>query len=377
MAKKILSVFKTPILKCPRARRLLNELGKAHDCWYLCPPAVNEGTDERRYGVIEKAIQSPFTRWLSQKCVRHGWLSLAARLEMNRFRLPHVEDGEFDYIFVHDLYILPHFVHFTKSKIIFDAREYYPLEMAENQHWLNSKGKLAEHTCRTFMPMADKVLTVSPNLVEKYRELIGVNIHYFPSYPSEELLQVPASKTIDAGKIRFIHHGGVIRNRGIERMITLMEILGEGYELDLMLVSSPGNAYFDELCKAAAKVSNVNIIEPVHPNDIIKKCAEYDCGLYIMAINDSQNRFCLPNKFFEFVASGLPLITSFSEDMKSIIQEHNLGLAFSQEGLTEIADAIRKLSQADYDRFALAVRSASNKFTLQENIRNVFPELAA
>lgn len=109
--------------------------------------------------------------------------------------------------------------------------------------------------------------------------------------------------------------------------------------------------YIGKLKAMAADLQNVNFIETVHPDEIIGTCAEYDLGLYIMSINESQNRYCLPNKFFEFIFAGLPVITSFSQDMKTLIDKNDLGVGFLEESIEEIAESIRQLTAADIARF--------------------------
>ena len=375
MLKKVLLVFKTPLLKCPRARRLHLILGQKHECQYLCAPELDELESEDRYGVITKKIQSPFLRWVQQMALRFGILRLAEKIESSKFVVPRVADGEFDFIFVHDLYLFPHFSHYKKTKVIFDAREFYPLEMAESPEWLATKGKLAQYTCEKYFPAAHQVVTVSPSLVSRYEKLIRRQIDYFPSCPRAALLAPQPGPTGLKYPIRFIHHGGVIRNRGLHRMVELMKLLGDDYQLDMMLVSAPGNKYYDELVQSVEGMNNARILKPVHPDNIIEKCATYDCGLYIMEVNDSQNRYCLPNKFFEFIAAGLPVITSFSEDMKSIIDEHKIGVAFNDEPLEEIAEKINAISLDDIKKYADNAKIVSREFTLEKNIQRVFPEL--
>ncbi len=376
MSKKLLFVFKSPIINCPRPRRLALTLARQHDVNYLCPAELNEAEygNIKRYGYLYRTIQSPFMRKLTRLAVRCGWMSLASRIAAGRFKMPEIKDGDFDYIFVHDLYLYPYFSDFSKTKIIFDAREFYPLEMADDPHWKNTEGKLAEYTCRHYLNKPYKMLTVSPSLVEMYRAMLKRKVLYFPSYPREELRVAAESKAISR-PIRFIHHGVALENRGLDRMIELMRVLGNDYQLDLMLVPRLKGNYIATLKQLAADLSNVNFIEPVHPDNIVDVCSQYDIGLYIMSINESQNRYCLPNKFFEFVFAGLPLITSFSQDMKKLIDENKLGLGFLDESIEEIAASIRQITPQDITRFRHNVAENTRAWTTAENVRLNLPEL--
>lgn len=371
---KILSVFKTPLIKTPRPRRLLDALSQLHEVSYICPPELNEEPDPRRRGYLYRQLQSQFTRWLSKTAIKIGFLGLASKLESAKFVIPHIQDGEYDIIFIHDLYLLSKFSHLQQTRIIFDAREYYPTEFADNQQWANTTGRLAEYTCKRFMPEADEIITVSPSLVELYEVLLGTSVTFFPSYPKASYLIPPRSSSL-ATPIRFIHHGNAFENRGLERMIELLEELGSDYQLDMMLVTSPGNRYFQQLEKRVAACENVNIIAPVHPDQITQACSKYDFGLYLMSVNESQNRFCLPNKYFEFLFSGLPVITSFSRDMKHITDQYQLGLGFLDESIDMIAEHIRNISEDDYEGFKRNITRYAPQWTIVNNIQNAFPEL--
>ncbi len=371
---KILSVFKTPLIKTPRPRRLLDALSQQHQVSYICPPEINEPSDERRHGYLYRQPQSRFVRWLSTIALKIGLSSLASRLESAKYVIPTIKDKDFDIIFVHDLYLLAKFSHLKETKLIFDAREYYPTEFAEDPNWANTTGRLAEYTCKKHMQHANEIMTVSPSLVELYKSLLDRPIKFFPSYPKANYLVKPKSNDLHT-PVRFVHHGNAFANRGLERMIDLMTELGEGYQLDMMLVSAPGNRYFKQLQERVAATNNVNIIEPVHPDLITQVCSRYDYGLYLMSINESQNRFCLPNKYFEFLFSGLPVITSFSRDMKYITDKYKLGLGFLDESVGYIADQIRCLSHEDYIRFCQNIETHVAEWTIDNNIKSTFPEL--
>jgi len=351
------------------------ELNKLHDCVYLCPAEIDEVSTSFRFGYLYRKLRSPFIRWLGRFSALIGFFWLTEKLEVQRYQLPEIEDGVFDYIFVHDLYILPHVSHFSNSRVIFDAREYYPLEFSDDHEWKNTTGKLAEYICKKHMPRCYKLLTVSPSITRMYEKLVNKKVQFFPSYPRSELLTTSNRKQDEHLKIKFIHHGNAFKNRGLERMLDLMELLGEGYHLDMMLVSSASNTYFNFIKAKAKNLQNVNIISPVHPDQIIEKCSAYDMGLYLMEVNDNQNKYCLPNKYFEFLYAGLPVITSCSEDMFEIAEKFGLGLGFTTETIEFIAQKIKVLKTRDIDAFQQAVAKTIPNWTVSQNVKDNLQEL--
>ena len=374
---KILLVIPSEFNKCPRARRLYFELTKHHDVNFICRPAIDDEEDDDRRGYLTKNIQSKFTRWLTRLLIKVGLIGSALKLFMSSYDPGEVADGEYDFVFVYHLYLLPLFAEFQKSAIVFDARECYPVQRAHDPKWRETFGKLADYVCRHYMPLCDTVTTVSPSMVTYYRQLIGIECQLFSSYPRIELRPEAYSTKPTQLPIRLVHHGIADSKRGLERMIELMDLLEDKFTLDLMLVSQPGNEYFDVLEKLADARSNVNLVAPVKPDEVIRFTSQYDMGIFLPSDNGSQNKYCLPNKYFEFLYAGLPVITSASEDMKLLTEEHALGVAFIDESLAEIAKILTQLTVDDVDDFRKNLQQNITDWTLQNNVRRVFPQLVS
>ena len=361
--------------KCPRARRLFFLLSKQHQVDYIARPSIGDEKNTHRRGYLHKNVQSQFTRWLIKALLRFNLTSIAVKRYAASYEYGQIKDGEYDYIFVYHLYLLPLLTGFTKTKIIFDARECYPVQRAHDPSWRLSYGKMAMHICETYMPQCDLVTTVSPSMVEYYAALISVKCHLFPSYPREELRLTSTHSKSTGEPIRLVHHGIADSKRGLERMIELMDRLKGKFTLDLMLVSQPGNQYFIHLKKMAEERDNVSIVDPVAPDEVIRFTSGYDMGIFLPLDNGSQNKYCLPNKYFEFVYAGLPVITSAADDMKTLTEQNEIGIAFLNESLDEIALCLRKLTIADIQQYRHNIQSNTKDWTLQANVKRVFPEL--
>jgi glycosyltransferase involved in cell wall biosynthesis len=100
-------------------------------------------------------------------------------------------------------------------------------------------------------------------------------------------------------------------------------------------------------------VDNPNIFlhAPVSHDLVISVAKSADFGICLIEDISLSDRFCLPNKLFEYIFSGLPVIASNLPDMKNLIQEYEVGICVdnSTEALLEVVSNTRK---DDFDDLA-------------------------
>jgi hypothetical protein len=283
------------------------------------------------------------------------------------------ELSEYDHIFVHDLTLLPYFINHM-HKVIFDAREYYPLQTIGFEKFDKYTAHFYEYLCKQYIHRASHRITVSNSIAELYKEHFDVHFDTFPSFPLKESVTDVADTNQDSvvsRKIRLIHHGGAAPNRNLEKLIELSEHLEDRFHVYLMLVNSDIK-YFNKLVKSAKGKKNVTIIPPVDFEKIIGFISGFDIGLHLLEGQDNQHPYCLPNKFFEFVNAGLMLIVSGSKEMYQYAENDNLGLRYNGVvDLDTLAKDINSLSDEDIKAYKLNSRSSSKKMVFEAHIGNL------
>ena len=58
------------------------------------------------------------------------------------------------------------------------------------------------------------------------------------------------------------------------------------------------------------KLENNIYLKFIENNFLISEISNFDCGLIPYSTNSINNRISLPNKFFEYVAAGIPIMTN-------------------------------------------------------------------
>ena len=161
-------------------------------------------------------------------------------------------------------------------------------------------------------------------------------------------------------------------------MINMMKYLNsEKYELTFMLIPSQLK-YYNHLMKLSKKYININFINPVNLNEITETINKFDIGIYILKPNNYNEKYALPNKFFEFLQARLAIAIGPSIEMVKIINQYNLGIYSKKFTSKSLANSINNLT---FERI-MEYKSNANTFAQElsstvniNKIKNIIDEL--
>lgn len=292
------------------------------------------------------------SRSISQKVMRKIY-GLIVSFSLNRFFRDYVEslrlgfesawkelpEGGFDIMVVEDLFLLPlAFSKKGKAKVVFDAREYYPRQNEGNLWFEMVEKRRRIELCRRFLPLCDAVLTVSDGLAKEYRKEFGVEATVVRSTP--HYAEIEATHC-SSDKIRMVYHGAASKNRKLENLIRIFELLGESFTLDLILVSDEG--YQEKLKKRAANNPRIGFPKPVPFKDIIPTLNKYDIGFFYYEPTGFNIANCLPNKFFEYIQARIMVAIGPTPDMAKLVSQYQCGVVseeFSVESMAKVLNSL-------------------------------------
>lgn len=256
-----------------------------------------------------------------------------------------LKEEKFDLIITHDLIFFP-LVFSLKTgntKIILDAREYYPKNHEEDWFWSFEKKPYYLLLCYSFLKKCDYILTVCEGIAQEYLNKFGVQSSIMMSLPAyHELTPHPA----DEQNIRIIHHGWANSSRKIDKMIEMMDFLDDRFSLDLMLLTGKGECY-DQILHMASTRQNVRIIPPVKMQEIVPFTNQYDIGLYILPPTNFNVKYALPNKIFEFIQARLAVAIGPSIEMSKIVKTYQCGMIANDFEPQTLAAMLNRLTEQD------------------------------
>lgn len=138
--------------------------------------------------------------------------------------------------------------------------------------------------------------------------------------------------------------GTVRRDRGIMVALEAIEIL-DGWSLACLGDCSAGmREEIDAFCRARGIREKVYLIDPVEPKDIVNVIADADASLLLnenTSLNFDQS---MPNKLFESVLAGVPMVVGQLSAAKSFVVERGLGLSVDQTSGSAVADGLRQIA---------------------------------
>ena len=254
---------------------------------------------------------------------------------------------KYDLALINDVQCLP-IVPFIERPFIVDMHEYAPLEMEDDWRFRVLLMRYYTFLCRKYLPLASKVVTVSPGLASKYKSEFGVDVETVFNARSE----VPSSsltKKSNDETVRLVHSGLATKGRHLEWMI---EAIGDvpGVSLDLFLVEAPRQSRtLKSLIKLTNKYKNCSVKSPVPSSELPSVISNYDAGLLFIAPSNFSLKHCLPNKLFDCMQARRPVIVGPSPDMSDFVRQHDVGFVCPTFDIDDLRETVMGLSRADLD----------------------------
>lgn len=151
---------------------------------------------------------------------------------------------------------------------------------------------------------------------------------------------------------------------GLDAVLNAAAELKARNRTDIKLVLVGQGKLKAKLVERASKegLNNVIFHDPVSKTRLAGLMASTDVGLQILANVSAFYYGTSPNKFFDYIAAGLPVLNNYPGWLAGMLKEHECGFAVEPDNPEAFADA---LEQAADDRAAL-VRMGDNARQLAE-----------
>jgi glycosyltransferase involved in cell wall biosynthesis len=234
-------------------------------------------------------------------------------------------------------------------KVIYDCHEFHPHSSTESLPSYIGKPllKLIEYIENFMASKADAVITVNDRLGKRFKKL-NSRVIILPNYPPLDIFdhaKRPNGTPTD-NCVRFIYVGGLAVNRGLFKMIDILNVIKSSAKCRLTLI---GNFATDETRQSfwryvhELKVGNMIDYKGYLPyNEIIQHLMKSDFGL-CMIFGRERYQWTEPIKYFEYSGAGLPVIVSDLEAMKKLIRDNKNGIALKP--YLNNSDEVRKMGE--------------------------------
>lgn len=268
-----------------------------------------------------------------------------------------------------------------RVKIAYDSHELQSDRAGMTNPWYRRMVIAVE---RLFLKATTPVFNVSPGIVNIYEQRYGLkNQHLIMNLPEGRPELGHHSKfrdrwpQIHPDATVFICQGKLTRQRGLEILVQAFERLNPD---EFVLVLMGFGPMYDELAAVAEASPNIYIHPAVPHSEITDYTSSADWGITNVQNICLSYLHSLPNKLFEYVQSGIPVIASNLEDTENFIRDNEVGLVMDGESIESVVNTLREARELGAARFGAAVLRAAEKYRWERQeptIVKTFDELAS
>lgn len=232
-----------------------------------------------------------------------------------------------------------------RKKLVYDSHEYF----TEVPELAGRKLKKAIwKSIEAFIfPRLKNVITVNSSIAELYRKEYGVNVEVMRNIPvisdSLRIESVRKSRSelgLPDGPLLILQGAWINVDRGGEEAILAMKYL-QGFNL---LVVGGGDVYND-LRKIAEEVKESRIIfKPRLPFEELRHFTmNADLGLSLDKGTNLNYYYSLPNKVFDYIHSGVPVLASSMPEVAKIVTTYKVGEITTSHDPADLAAQIKRM----------------------------------
>lgn len=270
-----------------------------------------------------------------------------------------------DLYFANDLdTLLPNYlVAKLKNKpLIYDSHEIF-CEVPELQN-APLKKKIWQKLEKTIVPKLSYCITVNNSIANYFQKLYGttfVSVRNIPPAPSISAFKTRAELGLpNDKKIILMQGAGINIDRGAEELVEAMLYVDNA----LLLIIGSGDVWHILEKKAAQLSEKIKMIKRLPKDQLLHYTYNADIGISIDKNSNLNYRYSLPNKLFDYLQMGLPVLASNLPEIAAIISHYNAGEFITGYNPKELAENIQKMinspSLPAYRKNALAAAAELN-----------------
>ena len=226
------------------------------------------------------------------------------------------------------------------KKIVYDIFDYYAATQHGSDFILNIFRKLEDN----IINQADVTIICSEKRVEQIRGTTPKKLIVLHNAPSMQQLsvdgigKVPLQGNITKQKVKVVYVGNLVEDRFILQAIDAIKDMPHEVEFHI----GGYGALEDAIAEAAEEYDNIYYYRKMNYNEVI--LLEKRCDIMIAFYDPAvpNHAYAAPNKFYEALALGKPLIMFRNTGMDSVIEENGIGCV-CDPSVQSIREAISNL----------------------------------
>ena len=255
--------------------------------------------------------------------------------------------------------------------LIYDSHEYFT-GVPEIQDRPKVK-KAWEKIEKSIFPKLKYIFTVNQSIADLYRNQYNIEVHVLRNVPKSDDLKKTKSRS-DLGipldkKIVLVQGTGINIDRGIEQLLEAIAIM----DTAILYIVGSGDVLHQlkERSKAQDLNNKVVFVGKLPYTEMMQYTFNADVGVTLDKDTNINYRFSLPNKIFDYIKAGLPILSSNLVELKKIINQYEIGAITISHSPEEIKSSLMRIWEDEniFLQYKENAKKAAEELTWEKEVQ--------
>lgn len=259
---------------------------------------------------------------------------------------------------------------------VFDCHEHSPTQYQYKAAWSFWVSPIVQFIEQREFELANTSFVVSECIASdlETRYQLSTRPTVLASWPAARTLNFAHEMTPkEPHSLKLLYLGYVTHGRGLEEIVKLLAKVSRDYSFTMQ--GPLDYRFIGKLSKSIDRLglsNHIKILGPVSQDKVIQSASNFDVGIYLPPGTGIQKTCSLPNKFFEYLGAGLPVIVPNFDEMAAIVREFKNGWILDRNDLDDsFVQLLNTISWAELRDCARGSMVANEKFRW-ENQQDLF-----
>ncbi|MCD6587770.1 MAG: glycosyltransferase family 4 protein [Candidatus Fermentibacteraceae bacterium] len=239
----------------------------------------------------------------------------------------------------------------NRAKLVYDSHELW----LESSRYLIATHPLNKIRLKRieqkYIYRADAVIAVTPMRGRRMQEMYPSmrNLHIVENAP-EKLLKLPEKGRLrsminsEPDDVIALYQGVLCPERGLEELLTAAELTGNPKLKFVFIGMDTWNGTLQQMAADRRLNNRVFFLPPVPSEELPEITVDADMGFILFRNTCLNHYYSLPNKLYEYMMAGVPIVSSDFPELKRVLGEAESGITVDPDSPEEIAEAVERLA---------------------------------
>lgn len=201
---------------------------------------------------------------------------------------------------------------------------------------------------RRYLHRAAACITVSPPIARHLEHVYKLEeVTVVPNYPEQgppgtprELRSLPGAHRIPHDAAIVLYLGNATAGRGIEYLIAAMARIPDGHLV--LLGAAEQHESVQRRALEYGVTDRVHALPRVAPEEVVAYASSATIGVSPIPPTSLSYRYSLPNKLFQYMQAGLPVVASDFPQVREVVDDTGAGTTVDPRDVPALAAAIER-----------------------------------